>query len=89
MLVLILGLLDLFVTYYLIIKPKKFWKKVMSKDRIFRLAGVILIIIAVLMLALIPDISKIGAVAAGVLLGLGFGLISDGENAFAFWKSNN
>ena len=59
----------------------------MSKDRIFRLAGVILVIIALLMLALIPDISKLGAVAAGLCLGLGFGLITNGENAFAFWKS--
>ena len=59
----------------------------MSKDRIFRLAGVVLMIIAVLMLVLIPDISKFWAIAAGLFLGLGFGLITNGDNAFAFWKS--
>jgi len=58
----------------------------MSKDRIFRLAGVLLMIIGILMLALIPDISKIGAVAAGIFPGLGFGLITNGENAFVFRK---
>jgi len=59
----------------------------MSKDRIFRLAGVVLMITGILILVLIPDISKIGSVAAGIFLGLGFGLITNGENAFAFWRS--
>jgi len=39
------------------------------------------------MLVLIPDISKIGAIAAGLFLGLGFGLITNGENVLTFWKS--
>ena len=59
----------------------------MSKDRIFRLAGVVLIIIAILMLVLIPDISKFWAIGAGIFLGLGFNLITNGKNAFVFWKS--
>ena len=59
----------------------------MSKDRIYRIIGIILIIISILMLVLISDISKIEAVVSGFCVGIGFGLLTSGENVLVFWKS--
>ncbi|MGA7838752.1 MAG: hypothetical protein WB996_12335 [Ignavibacteriaceae bacterium] len=58
----------------------------MSKDRKYRLIGVVLIITAILILLLFPDISKIATIATGMVLGIGLGLLFKGGNAFSFWK---
>lgn len=60
----------------------------MSKDKIYSIIGIILIIISILMLVLIPDISGIEAIASGFCLGIGFGLLISGENVFAFLEIN-
>jgi len=59
----------------------------MSKDKIYRTVGVLFIISSFLILILVSDVSKLGAIVLGFLMGIGFGLLTSGENVLSFWKS--
>ena len=59
----------------------------MTKDKIYRITGALFIIASLLIIFLVPDISKVAAVALGFFVGAGFGLLTSGENSFSFWKA--